>query len=535
MKPLNVALVGAGRWGQNLARNFHALGALHTLCDADEERVSHYTAHYPDVRVTPLFGDILSDGTIDAVAIAAPAALHYTLAEEALTAGKHVYVEKPLCLDVKEGERLIALAAERRRILMVGHLLQYHPCVQKLQQLVADGLLGKLQYITSNRLNLGSIRTEENALWSFAPHDVSVILSLCGDTLPQEVRCCGGAYLSKGVADTTMTTMSFDGDVKAHIYVSWLHPFKEQKLVVVGSAGMAVFDDTKPWSEKLLLYRNYVKWSAGTVPIATKPSGEPIAVAEGEPLREECRHFLECCSSETPPRTDGAEGLRVLQVLQAAQQSLNSDGDARYPEEAVLSNHYIHPTAVVDPNVSLGGGSKVWHFCHLMEGATIGACCSLGQNVVVAGGATLGDDVKVQNNVSIFAGVTCEDAVFLGPSVVFTNVKNPRSEVSRRGAYVSTLLRRGATVGANATIVCGIEVGAYAFIGAGAVVTQSVKPYALVVGNPARQVGWMSRHGERLALPVIGEGRARCPESGEEYRLNRDTLTLVAPEVVCHG
>ena len=177
--------------------------------------------------------------------------------------------------------------------------------------------------------------------------------------------------------------------------------------------------------------------------------------------------------------------------------------------------YFTHPTAIIDPGARIGAGTKVWHFCHIMEGAIIGANCSLGQNVFVASGVKLGRGTKVQNNVSIYAGVICEEEVFLGPSMVFTNISNPRSAISRKGAYEKTLVCRGATIGANATIVCGNRIGRYAFIGAGAVITRDVPDYALVVGNPARQLGWMSAYGHRLHFDEAGE--ARCPESEEVY------------------
>lgn len=530
----SLLLVGAGNWGKNLARNFHGLGALHTICDANEALLDTFSSLYPDVSLTTNYKAALENSQIDKVVIAAPAALHFTLAKQALLAGKDVYVEKPLCLDSAEGEELIALAKKHCRILMVGHLLQYHPCVRRLQELVGAGELGKLQYITSNRLNLGSIRTEENALWSFAPHDISVILSLCGQQLPENVRCVGEAYLSHGVADTTMTTMRFGGNIRAHIYVSWLHPFKEQKLVVIGTAGMAVFDDTKPWSEKLVLYRNNVTWKNGSIPQANKSDAEPIEVPQAEPLREECVHFLTCCQNRIEPRTNGQEGLRVLQVLQAAQASLNQDGEAKSPKDhhrlEKSGNYFAHPSAVIGSMAKIADGVKIWHFSHIMDGANLGKGCNIGQNVVISPGVILGRNVKVQNNVSVYTGVTCEDDVFLGPSMVFTNVNNPRSEVNRRGEYLRTLVKKGATIGANATIVCGHDLGEYCFVGAGAVVTKSVKPFALVVGNPAKQIGWMSRHGMRLDLPVSlpkgQEKTASCPATGEVYCLCGDTLEI---------
>ena len=327
-----VALIGAGTWGKNIARNLHELGALHTICDRNPELLETYKEKCPGVALTSEFEDLLTNEEIRHIAIAAPAFQHYELSKRALMAGKDVYVEKPICLDTKEGEELIQLAEEKGLVLMVGHLLQYHPCVHKLQELVGTGELGQLEYITSNRLNLGAYRTEENALWNFAPHDISVILSLCGNQLPETVRCTGEAYLSDGVADTTMTLLKFAGKVRAHIYVSWLNPFKEQKLTVVGSNGMVVFDDTKPWGEKLLLYRNHVTWTEGKVPLANQVESEKIDPPQQEPLKEELAHFIHCCKERTPARTDGAEALRVLKVLQAAQESMDAEGEAVYPD-----------------------------------------------------------------------------------------------------------------------------------------------------------------------------------------------------------
>ena len=327
MTEKKLALVGAGYWGKNLARNFSALGALHTLCDRAQAALDQYGAEYAAVRKTTHFEGVLADREITRVAIAAPAALHYELAKAALLAGKDVFVEKPLCLEAAEGQELVELAGRAGLILMVGHLLQYHPCIQKIQSLLAEGELGKLHYVISNRLNLGRIRREENALWSFAPHDISVILSLTGNLVPERISCTGESYLTNGVPDTTLTAMRFAGGVRAHVFVSWLNPFKEQKLTVVGSNGMAVFDDTRPWNEKLLLHRHYLTWTNGQVPTPNKSRGETVALPESEPLRNECAHFLECCRDRLTPRTDGLEGLRVLQVLQAAQRSLDRDGE----------------------------------------------------------------------------------------------------------------------------------------------------------------------------------------------------------------
>jgi UDP-2-acetamido-3-amino-2,3-dideoxy-glucuronate N-acetyltransferase len=527
----NLALIGAGYWGKNLARNFHQLGALAMVCDASDEILAQQAQACPGIRTTKSFEETLSDPSITRIAIAAPAARHYELSKRALAAGKDVFVEKPLALASKEGEELAELAEEKGLILMVGHLLQYHPCVRAIQRLLAQGELGKLQYITSNRLNLGKIRREENALWSFAPHDLSVILSLVGGELPDQVRCIGEAFLNSGVADVTLTTMRFPGGVNAHVHVSWINPFKEQKLTVVGSHAMLVFDDTLPWKDKLVLYRQPLVWSGGHVPETKKSNGELVEIPQEEPLKIECNHFLECCDQRKAPITDGREGLRVLQVLNAAQRSLDANGKAFDP--SLVTGHlshsafFSHSTAIVDGEAKIGAGSKIWHFSHVMAGAELGEKCNIGQNVVVSPGVKLGRNVKVQNNVSIYTGVICEDDVFLGPSMVFTNINNPRSAVVRRDQYVTTLIRKGSSIGANATIVCGNELGEYCFIGAGSVVTKPVKPFALMAGNPARQIGWMSRHGEKLELSLAGDGDAVCPATGEKYEVRGGFCSMV--------
>ncbi len=511
----NVAVVGNGYWGKNLVRNFSELGALHTVCDEKALVETDTRAKYPQAAYRKDYEDVLLDDQIRGVVLATPAVLHYDMAKRALLAGKDVFVEKPLALTVSEGSELVDLAIGKGRILMVGHILQYHPAVRKLKELINDGSLGRVEYIYSNRLNMGKIRAEENILWSFAPHDISVLLYLLGEE-PQSTTCEGGFYLSKDVADVTLSSFAFANGVRAHVFVSWLHPFKEQRLVVVGSEKMAVFDDTA--TEKLVLYPHRVEWK-DRLPNAVKADAEPIALANAEPLRNECNEFLDCMETRRTPLTDGREGLRVLRVLNSCQRAMESHSAvfSSGPADVDKKLYFAHPTALVDEPCEIGAGTKVWHYSHILKGARIGERCIFGQNCQVAENVVIGNNVKVQNNVSIYAGTVIEDDVFLGPSCVLTNVSNPRSQVNRHSLYEPTTFRRGATVGANATIVCGVELGRYCFIGAGAVVARSVPDYALMVGNPARQIGWMSRHGHRL-IASDSDGVMHCPESGFRYK-----------------
>jgi len=298
-------------------------GALHTICDTNKELRGENESQFSGVRFIDSFKHLLNDPTIKAVVIATPAVYHYQMVKETLLARKHVFVEKPLALNVDHGEELVGLADEQDRILMVGHILHYHPAIEKLKELIDSGDLGKIQYIYSTRLNMGRIRSEENILWSFAPHDISVILLLLQNELPETVYATGGNYLQKHISDVTMTTMDFRSGVKAHIFVSWLHPFKEQKLVVVGDKKMAVFDDVS--TEKLFLYPHRVDW-VGRIPVAYKAEVRVVPIGSGEPLKAECRHFLKCIEEKQIPKTDGNEGLRVLRVLQKSQESLNNNG-----------------------------------------------------------------------------------------------------------------------------------------------------------------------------------------------------------------
>ena len=319
---INVAVIGMGYWGKNLVRNFNRLGVLSAICDADSHRESLVKEEYSGTHFTNNFQSILDDKNIHAVAISTPVASHFELAAAALKAGKEVFVEKPLALTIGEGEKLNNLAQANKRLLMVGHILRYHPAIIKLKELIDDGSLGNLQYIYSNRVSLGRIRTEENILWSFAPHDISVILGLM-DEFPERVSCNGGTYLSSDVPDVTLSEFSFPSGVHAHIFVSWLHPFKEQRLVVIGSEKMAVFDDTA--DQKLVLFPHRVEWK-GKVPTAVKAEGETVSITPSEPLLNECRHFVECIEKNEKPLTDGEEGLRVLTILNLCQQSLDNLG-----------------------------------------------------------------------------------------------------------------------------------------------------------------------------------------------------------------
>jgi UDP-2-acetamido-3-amino-2,3-dideoxy-glucuronate N-acetyltransferase len=515
MSTTNMAVVGSGYWGKNLVRNFSELGALHTICDQNIATLRAFQEKYPQTRFQTSFEAVIQNPVINAVAIATPAETHYELAKAALLSGKHVFVEKPLALVVNEAEELNEIAGRNNLRLMVGHILLFHPAIIKLKEIIDSGELGKINYMYSNRLNLGKIRSEENILWSFAPHDISVMLYLL-DEMPSQVMAQGGNYLNSEIADVTMTCLSFKSGVKGHIFVSWLHPHKEQKLVVVGDKKMAVFDDTLA-DAKLQIHDKGVDW-VNRQPMPRKNQATPVPLDDLEPLKAECAHFLNCIECAEKPKTDGTNGIKVLKVLNACQESLHLQGAVvTLNGNGHTKAYFAHETAVIDQPSKIGEGTKIWHFTHIMQGAEIGERCNVGQNVVIAPGVKIGNNVKIQNNVSVYEGVILEDDVFCGPSMVFTNVINPRSHISRKHEFRKTIVKKGATIGANATIVCGHTIGQYAFIGAGAVVTKDVPDHAMVIGNPARVVGWVCDCGARIGFL---EDTITCSQCGKGYDRN---------------
>ena len=315
---MKVGLVGCGYWGKNLLRNFFELDALGAVCDALPAHRELARSMAPGVTLFSDYQELL-DSDVDGIAIATPAVTHFDMAMQAIAAGKDVFVEKPLSLNVAQGLELVK--NKRDRILMVGHILEYHPACVKLVELTRSGELGTLCYIYSNRLSLGKVQREENILWSFAPHDVAIINRIVGQ-MPETVSACGGAYVQSDVADVTVTNLLYPDGVRAHIHVSWLHPFKEQRLVVIGTQKMAVFDGV---TGELVLYDQRVEWQKGQ-PVPIKADGIPVPVSNDEPLKEECRAFLKAMETRKQPLTDGMSGLEVLSVLESAQESLQSQG-----------------------------------------------------------------------------------------------------------------------------------------------------------------------------------------------------------------
>jgi len=314
-----VALVGVGYWGPNLARNFHDLGSLDLVCDRNPAMLERMRERFPGIRTTDRLEAVLADPAIDGVVLATPAPTHHPLARQALEAGKHVMVEKPLALSQREADDLAKLAVARERILMVGHILVYHPAVEALVSLVREGALGEVKHVRSERMSLGKLRHEENVLWSFGPHDASLLTELVQGE-PDHVQAFGHAILQPHIEDVVTVDVRYASGVTAHLHLSWLEPTKRHRLTVIGTRQMAVFDDTLA-EGKLRLYDSGFDHVDGIW--SMRQNGETVISYEaGEPMKRETQHFLDCIRTGLQPRTDGASGARVLGILERAQACL---------------------------------------------------------------------------------------------------------------------------------------------------------------------------------------------------------------------
>jgi len=496
-----ICVVGAGRWGKNHIKALDGIDCLAGIVETNSEVREELEKKYLGIKTFATVRDAMSED-FDGFTIATPAETHFELAAFIISHKKHVLVEKPLTLKASEARRLKELAERNGVNLMVGHLLLFHPAIRKMKELIEKRKIGKLEYIYSNRLNLGTVRTEENILWSFAPHDISVFQFLIG-SMPVEVVSRGGAFLQPHKHDSSMTVLTYPNNIVGHIFVSWLHPFKEHRIVVIGSKGMFSYEDSSD-DKDILFYEKGIDWVQGE-PIKRDGPTEVIPYEKKMPLTEELKYFTAHTNGDPVKTADAQNGVEVLEILERASESLIAGTNPVAPNSLMPnpfssadSNIFIHPTAEIDEGSTIGNNTKIWHFSHVLSGSRIGENCNIGQNVVIGPDVTIGNNCKVQNNVSIYKGVILEDSVFCGPSMVFTNVYNPRAEIRKMDEVRPTLVKKGATIGANATIVCGVTLGRYSFIGAGAVITKDVPDHALMAGNPGKRIGWMCECGERL-------------------------------------
>ena len=457
-----IGIVGAGYWGKNLVRDYYSSGHLRAICDKESVVLSRLHKLYPDIKYTTEdYTDLLEDSLITAIIISTPSPTHFELASKALKANKDCFIEKPMSFSVYEADKLIALAKEYECILMIGHILQYNPIIKQIYTMVADGIIGDIKYIRTSRMNTRR-NSKESVLWSLGPHYISLIVGLIG--MPISVSVSDNCYSADNVPDIATIILRFTGNRYANVYIDGISPYSEQKLTIVGTTNTIVFDALN----KSIIYKKeqspYIKSS---------PFGDKT------PLQIECEMFINHCRTRTTPITDGYEGRQVVEILEAAHNSMDEGGSI----QLMSTSYTVHPSVFIDNGARIGAGTRIWHYSHITSTAVIGKNCTIGQNCYIAG--YIGDGCKVQNNVSIYDGVVAGDNVFFGPSCVLTNDINPRCAKPKHGKYKSTLRENDVTIGANATILCGITLGRNSMIGAGAVVVKPVLPGTTVVGNPA--------------------------------------------------
>jgi UDP-2-acetamido-3-amino-2,3-dideoxy-glucuronate N-acetyltransferase len=517
-----ICVVGAGKWGRNHVRTLKSMDCLAGIVESNAGSHSELSIEFPGVAIFPEISKVPFE-KFDGFVVATPAETHFGIAEQIIKQKKHVLVEKPLSMTAVEAKKLQAAARDVGVNLMVGHILLFHPAIRMIKDLVDQGKIGKLEYLYSNRLNLGTVRKEENILWSFAPHDISIFQYLIGE-FPQEIISRGGAFLQPHIHDTTMTILKYPNNVIGHIFVSWLHPFKEQRLVVIGTKGMLSFEDSSQ-DKQLLFYEKGIDWVKGE-PVKREGPTEIIAYDKTPPLLLELQYFAERLDGKEIKIAGSQNAIDVLEILEKATHVMSSAPAATSVKDPNAGrNYYVHPTAIVDDNVRIGKGTKIWHFSHVQGGSIIGENCVLGQNVNIGNNVKIGNGIKIQNNVSVYEGVELEDYVFCGPSMVFTNILQPRSEFPQRGSefYRKTLVKKSASLGANCTVVCGHTIGQYAFVGAGSVVTKDVPDFALVIGNPARFFKWVCKCGNGLEFKSKVK-KTRCGRCGREYAKAGDRI-----------
>lgn len=522
MSSVRLAVVGLGARGQATAEAARSAGALAAICDVDPVVLVDTARALGEVRVDADYLRLLQAGDINAVALCSPPETWDGMVEAALRAGKDVYLDAPLVLPLAHGRRLLERVAEGRRVLMSGPVLRFAPVVEHLLATVRSGRLGPLRYLHGRHFKTGSTAAEP-------PSDAGLSVTLSHlvvelvDASPGRVLTRATAWRSARHPDVTETLLDVPGGPRVLLHAASADAFGPAfELEVVGELGAA-----RLWrapDDRLHLTLTMFA-----------PDGEPTDVPPPsmgtEARAASLRHFFEAVATRRPS-LQGPDGLLALwRLVSAAQRSLDAGAEVLFgdappaaPQSApsaptLAPGVYLHPTVQMDGPCEIGEGTKIWHFSKLLGPLTIGRQCSFGQNVVIERHVTIGDNVKVQNNVSIYSGVILEDDVFCGPSMVFTNIGTPRSHYPRKGQYTTTRVRRGASIGANATVVCGHTLGQYCFVGAGAVVTRDVPDFALVYGNPARVMGFTCYCGARLPLGTTpGERQsATCADCDRRY------------------
>ncbi|MFZ5975451.1 MAG: Gfo/Idh/MocA family oxidoreductase [Bacillota bacterium] len=507
-----ICVVGGGQWGEIHIRTLHGMGCLRGIVECRESRLAELVGRFGGVKGHACIEDSLGE-QYDGYILATPTGTHFELGAALLREGKNVLIEKPFTLTSEHSQILVELARTHGCRLMVGHQLVFHPAIMKMHQLIEEGVIGKALYAYSTRLSFGIVHEQENVLWSFASHDIAVFNYLLG-RMPCDIVADGGCFLKQGVDDMAAFTLTYHQSVKVHVFVSWLHPFKQHRLIIVGEEGMLAFEDSAS-DFNIYFHRKKIRWEEDRL-LVRDEGAMPIRYDMGAPLRKELEHFVGNLDSEITV-CDGQSGHDTICLLEKISEKIV------YRKTEVVrkggTTFFAHESVFIEREVVIGTNTKIWHFSRVQKGARIGSGCTIGQNVFIDANVRIGNSVRIENSVSLYAGVELEDHVFCGPGVVFANEKTPRCRHPRDAeGFGKTVVRIGATIGANATIICGNTIGRFAFVAAGAVVTTDVLDHELVMGVPARHAGWVCECGGRLSGSLI------CGRCGKCYHETHEGL-----------
>ncbi len=528
MSTVRVAVVGLGSRGLLAAEILSGMSALGALCDAEPTVLVDTGRAFEGVRLESDYLRLLAASDVAAVVLCTPPETWDGMVEAALHAGKDVYLEAPLVLPLERGRAMVELAVERRRLLMAGPVMRFAPAVEALLAAARSGAFGRLRYIHAHHDKDSPPSGETPADAGLSAVQAQLLLDLL-DAPASRVFTRGTGWRSARAQDVTETLLECRDGPRALLRASHVAPFGPHgafELTVLGDAGAGRLrrDDED---------RLHVVFQGEAAVDAPPPSTGREARAAS------LAHFLESVQTRRPTLQGPDALLGLWRLLAAAQRSLDEGAPVDpaaappAPRTAAPAGVFLHRTVELDGPCDIGAGTKIWHFSKLLGPLKIGRDCSFGQNVVIERNVTIGDNVKVQNNVSIYSGVILEDDVFCGPSMVFTNIGTPRSHFPRKGQYAVTRVHRGASIGANATVVCGHTLGQYCFVGAGAVVTRDVPDYALVYGNPARVMGFACYCGARLPFGTgLGECQeAGCADCGRRYTREGHQVVMLAATV----
>ncbi len=530
---LKIAVIGCGSWGKKLFTAFYEVGFFPVICDVDEKKLNWYENHYPNLQTYHTAEKVLIDPSIEAVAIASPFENHFEFARKALLAGKHVYFERPLMVTADQREELGLLSREQKRVLTVAGVLKHYPVFSLLQEIVAKGELGNLKYIYASRLSAGEIGEDENILWSFSPHDVAMILGLSGE-LPEFVAATGANYFHKKIADLTTSYMKFPSGLRAHLFVSWLHPENNNKLVVVGDKKMAVFQDKKNSCQKLYIYPHQISWEH-EMHVPQKAKAEIINIYQDELICEDIERFVSSVKEQRGAVNLDDEGEQVMEILNAGQLSINQNGDKVFLGAGRQFGIMSMPLPIID---AMQQGKMLADGVTLLDEEQTGdmdheIICD--EELVICNDTTGsflpfyrltkdGKGCKIRNNLSIIEDLLLESEFEYEDQ----NLKWFQSSVflnQDRNDERQTVVKKGVTLGAGCTIARGTTIGEYAYIGAGAVVVNDVPPHALVVGSPAKIKGWVCRCGNRLRFSR--DDKSCCSSCCFRYIVEEDDILFV--------